>query len=179
MKTSVSTATLAAKTAAGFDSVMLIGASGEIGGKILKNLLSYKNVTVYITERSHRGKYLFPADSKAVLIDYDKRYEYADRCSCIISATSSPHYTITAEKLKKSVSAGKQLTLIDLAVPRDIDSRVEKIEGVSLVGIDSFEQLARHNNEVKLSSVERAEEIIYQETEALKNSFRCTDFCRN
>ena len=129
-KTSVSTATLAAKTAAGFDSVMLIGASGEIGGKILKNLLSYKNVTVYITERSHRGKYLFPADSKAVLIDYDKRYEFADKCGCIISATSGPHFTITAEKLKNSVSAGKQLTLIDLAVPRDIDSREEKIEGI-------------------------------------------------
>lgn len=109
---------------------MLIGANGEIGGKILKNLLSYKNVTVYITERSHRGKYLFPADSKAVLIDFDRRYEYADRCSCIISATSSPHYTITAEKLKNSIAVGKQLTLIDLAVPRDIDSRVEKIEGI-------------------------------------------------
>lgn len=113
---------------------------------MLKNLLSYKNVTVYITERSHRGKYLLPADSRAVLIDYDKRYEYAERCGCIVSATSGPHYTITAEKLKNSVSTGKQLTLIVLAVPRDIDSRTAKIEGVSLVGIDSFEQLAKHNN---------------------------------
>ncbi|MBP1563185.1 MAG: glutamyl-tRNA reductase [Oscillospiraceae bacterium] len=167
-KTSVSTATLAAKTAAKHESVMLIGASGEIGGKVLKNLLSYKNVTVYITERSHRGKYLFPADSKAVLIDYDKRYEFAEKCGCIVSATSGPHFTITAEKLKNNIPAGKQLTLIDLAVPRDIDTRTTKIEGVSLVGIDSFEQLAKHNNEVKLNSVERAEEIIFQETEALE-----------
>lgn len=167
-KTSVSTATLAAKTAARLGSVMLIGASGEIGGKILKNLLSYKNVTVYITERSHRGKCPITADSRAVLIDYERRYEYADRCGCIISATSGPHYTITAERLKNSVSAGKQLTLIDLAVPRDIDTRTTKIDGVSLVGIDSFEQLARHNNELKLNSVERAEEIIFRETEALE-----------
>lgn len=169
-KTSVSTATLAAKAAARLGervSVMLIGAGGEIGGKVLKNLLSYKNVSVYVTERSHNRKNLVFSEEGVVRIDYDKRYEYADRCDCIISATTSPHYTITAAELKKSLSDGKRLTLIDLAVPNDIDRLTAEIDGVSVIGIDSFEQLAKRNNELKLSSVERAEVIISEETETL------------
>ncbi|MGN0649466.1 MAG: hypothetical protein ACI4KM_03440 [Oscillospiraceae bacterium] len=169
-RTSVSTATLAAKAAARLGenvSVMLIGASGEIGGKVLKNLLSYKNVTVYATERSH-NRHTAVSAGGVIPVDYDRRYEYAPRCDCIISATTSPHYTITAAELKKHITRGHKLTLIDLAVPNDIDRLTVELENVSVIGIDSFEQLARHNNELKLGSVERAQAIISEEAETLE-----------
>lgn len=170
-RTSVSTATLAAKTAARLNdrvTVMLIGASGELGGKILKNLLSYKNVSVIVTKRKHNQNISIAADKNMSVIDYEKRYEEADKCDCIISATSGPHYTITAEKLLDSISENKRLTLIDLAVPRDIDNDLEKINNIDMIGIDSFETLAEKNNKLKLSSAERSRIIISEEADKLK-----------
>lgn len=102
---------------------------------MLKNLLSYKHITVYATERSHNKHSVVLSANGVTAVDYAGRYEYADRCDCIISATSGPHYTITAAELKKHITHGKRLTLIDLAVPNDIDRLAAEISGVSVIGI--------------------------------------------
>ncbi len=142
-KTSVSTATLAAKEAAHYKDnvrVMLLGASGEIGSLVLKNLLSYKNVTVLATARSHRNALEYISDDpKLELIPYEKRYERIGECDCIISATSSPHYTVTADML----SDNENKLFIDLAVPRDIDPAVEKLAGARLIDMDFLRSLPK------------------------------------
>ena len=158
-KTSVSTATLAAKEAAHYKDnvrVMLLGASGEIGSLVLKNLLSYKNVTVLATARSHRNALEYISDDpKLEFIPYEKRYERIGECDCTISATSSPHYTVTADML----SDNENKLFIDLAVPRDIDPAVEKLAGARLIDMDFFTELAKENNLKKLDSVERSKQI--------------------
>lgn len=172
-KTSVSVATLAAKEAARFGeniTVMLIGASGKIGTSLLKNLMSYKNVSVIVTSRSHNSDFFsYSSDNpKLEIVPYEKRYEYASQCGCIISATASPHYTITADRLLKSLSDIKPRLLIDLAVPNDIDYTVAEIEGISLIGIDYFSKLAAENNAHKLDSVVKSKSIINAEIDELK-----------
>lgn len=175
-KTSVSTATLAAKEAAHYKDnvrVMLLGASGEIGSLVLKNLLSYKNVTVLATARSHRNALEYVSDDpKLEIIPYEKRYERIGKCDCIISATSSPHYTVTADML----SDNENKLFIDLAVPRDIDPAVEKLAGARLIDMDFFTELAKENNLKKLDSVERSKLIIDEETDELEKQLMFHDF---
>ena len=169
-RTAVSTATLAAKAAARFSAspkVMLIGATGKIGGSVLKNLLSYKNVSVIATTRSHNGTLVLPESEALTVIPYERRYEYIGECDCVISATSSPHFTLTADRLEGI--AGKRL-YIDLAVPRDIDPKVTSISGADaeVYDIDYFGKLARENNAKKQTSVMQAETIIEREIDELK-----------
>ena len=175
-KTSVSTATLAAKEAAHYKDnirVMLLGASGEIGSLVLKNLLSYKNVTVLATARSHRNVLEYISDDpKFELIPYEKRYGRIGECDCVISATSSPHYTVTADMLSDNESK----LFIDLAVPRDIDPAVEKLAGARLIDMDFFTELAKENNLKKLDSVERSKLIIDEETDELEKQLMFHDF---
>lgn len=177
-KTAVSAATLAAKLAVNFANsddnssreirVMLIGASGKTGGTVLKNLLSYKNVSVAATTRFHKGAVGIFAENPALkIIPYERRYEHIGECGCVISATSSPHFTLTADKLG-SISDGEKRLFIDLAVPRDIDPKIAEIEGAELYGIDYFTELAKENNARKLTSVARAEIIIESEIGELK-----------
>jgi glutamyl-tRNA reductase len=99
-----------------------------------------------------------------------------DSSDCVISATSAPHYTITAERLKACVSTEKPRLLIDLAVPPDIDPAVKKIENVRLIGIDYFERLAERNNLLKKDSAHTAEEIIAQEIDKLKKELAFRGF---
>ena len=174
-KTSVSTATLAASQAAKWKNkvnVLVIGASGKIGSCVLKNLVSYRNVKVRAAFRKH----CLPIQDTVETVPYEKRYEYITEADCIISATSSPHYTITLYDLKKYIDDGKSRLFIDLAVPSDIDPSVRKLDNLQLINIDYFGELAKVNNEIKLSCLDEAEEMIQAEMDELKKILIFHDF---
>lgn len=164
-KTSVSHATLAAKLAAHYApevKVLLIGVSGKTGTSLLKNLLSYKNVTVIATMRSHSGQAMLLPESPALtIVPYEERYGYIAECNCVISATSSPHTVLTSDRLWESCNGEK--LLIDLAVPRDIDPAAAEIPGVTLRSVDYFSSLAEDNNLRKQDSVEQAGQMIEED----------------
>lgn len=171
-KTSVSHATLASKLAAHSApevNVLLIGASGKTGTSLLKNLLSYKNVNVMATMRSHSGQaMLLPESPRLTVVSYEERYSCISCCNCVISATSSPHTVLTAEKLRR-YCVGETL-LIDLAVPRDIDPAAADIPGVTLRSVDYFSSLAEDNNLRKQDSVEQAKQMIEDDIGELRKA---------
>ena len=162
-KTPVSAATIAANQAAKL--VLMIGASGKIGSSVLKNLLDHANVDVIQTNRSLNM--MTSRYRNVVIVPYDSRYEYMNDADCIISATSSPHFTVTAAKLKRVLHTRKPRLLIDLAVPSDIERSASDIEGVSLIGIDDLAELSRHGNELRLTAVQQAETIIEEKLDEL------------
>lgn len=171
-RTSVSHATLAAKLAAHSAPevrVLLIGASGKTGTSLLKNLLSYRNVTVLATTRSHSGQTLLLPESPALtVVPYEERYARIAECSCVISATSSPHTVLTAGLLRECCTGEK--LLIDLAVPRDIDPAAGEIPGVTLRSVDYFSSLAQDNNLRKQDSVEQAKQMIEEDIGELRKT---------
>lgn len=174
----VSSATLAANAAAEFGeqvNVLVIGASGRIGSSTVKNLLAHKNVTVSVTRRSCGGEVLFSPEEVTVA-DYSDRYSAVNGADVIISATRSPHYTITRHQLEKAVTDKKKRLFIDLAVPHDIEETISDIEWASVLDIDHFGELARKNNLMKMSGAQAAEVIIEQETDELKKELIIHDF---
>lgn len=181
-KTSVSTATLASNFASRFAdyvNVLIIGSTGKIGSVVLKNLLSHKNVSVTVTIRKHCADMPYCENSAVKYVAYDERYKYIQDADCIISATSSPHYTVTLFDLKKENISEKKRLFIDLAVPPDIDPNIERLCGSELYCIDHFEQLAKENNELKLDSVEGAKLIIDDCIDELKKNLEFHSFLPN
>lgn len=177
-RTSVSTATLAANEAAKLGksvNVLVIGASGKIGTTVLKNLSSHKNVKITAALRRNGILGIKSAD-RIKTVDYSERYDHINTSDCIISATSSPHFTVTVSELKKCIKIPKSRLFIDIAVPPDIDSAIVNIDGVKLIGIDYFEKLAAEHNALKLSSVDAAKSIINDETENLKKELYFREF---
>lgn len=166
-RTTVSTATMAIKAAEQTlgslhgRKVMLIGASGKIGGIVLKNLQCIEGAEVYITSRNisqahedrhHKVTYQ--------IMEYENRYQLVDDMDVIISATGSPHYTLTYEKLAKNMLTSKPRVLVDLAVPIDIEEKVEWLPGVKRYDIDDFRELAKTNNEKKQHEALAADQIL-------------------
>jgi glutamyl-tRNA reductase len=167
-KTSVSTGTLAVKIAeeeleGGLHGkkVLVIGASGKIGSIVLKNLVSLGYAELFATTRnmgSFEGGH--HKQDAYMLVPYQDRYELMDEMDVIISATSSPHYTITAEKAAKTLRNEKKRVFIDLAVPMDIDEKVAELPGAVSYNIDDFTRIAEENNKKKLNEVDAADEIL-------------------
>ncbi len=178
-KISVSTATLASNEAFKFSeyvNVLVIGATGKIGSTVLKNLMSHKNVNITVTIRERNAGFIVSGVSGIKTINYSERYKYMSESDCVISATSSPHYTITAEGISDFAEDGKKRLFIDLAVPPDIDENIRNFNNIRLIGIDYFEKLAETNNNIKLNSVECSKQIISDEIENLKKRIAFHEF---
>ncbi len=170
-RTSISVATLAANEAAKMgDSVqvLVIGATGKIGLTVVKNLLSHKNVRVIVTRRQHNQDGLISLDGSVKVVDYGERYGWMDEADCIISATTSPHYTVTAQELRQVLVHPKKRLLLDLAVPPDIEKNTTSLPGITRMDLDDFEMLAKANNALKQDSVAAAKELIAKELESLE-----------
>lgn len=174
-KSSVSVATIAAKICHQFKEgkkkILVIGASGDTGTKIIKNLLSYGDCRIYAAVRS---SHTFGGELE--IVSYEDRYSYMNDADVIISATKSPHYTVTASRFRREVTDGRDRLLVDLAVPRDIDENVCSIDGVRLISIDEIQSLAEKNNELKAGEVEAAGEILKQETDVLLKNLMVHEF---
>lgn len=171
-KTSVSLGTLAAHAVFHFKKcdnkkkVFIIGLTGKMGTILMKNLYQNPEVEIMGTIRTHRApEELVVSYPKVKMVQYLDRYDYMDDADIIISATTSPHYTITKDELQNHLQQTKYRLFIDLAVPMDIDKEITKLEHVELYDIDFFTKLSEQNNMLKLQEVEVAKMIIEEEVD--------------
>lgn len=169
-KTSVSVATLAAneifRLPVQHKTVLLMGSSGQMGGIILKDLLSQENIRIITTVRSHNGRYQ-SLDPRVENVDYRKRYDYLEEVDAVVSATSSPHYTLTAGRVREAVGTPKERLFLDISMPPDLDAEIAAIENCRLVSLDDINRLAEENNRLKQQAIMDAEEILSEELEKL------------
>lgn len=176
-KRSVSVATIAAnkchKFIEGNKNILVIGASGDTGKKLVKNLISYHDSTIYATVRNQHM-----SDGNLTLVPYEERYKYISLADIIISSTKSPHYTVTYSKLKQEELEEKPRLFVDLAVPRDIDEDVLKLAESRLITINDMEALARENNEIKKAEIVAAEEIIEEAVDELLKTLYFHEFMK-
>ena len=156
-----SVATLAANAVFSFcegkKRVLVVGASGKIGGSVLKNLAASEEVSLVATTRSHE----FSAQAQgAESVPYEQRYLYLDEADCVVCATASPHVVFSAERVRTALRTRKKRLFIDLALPQDIDPAVGGIPDCSLADIDSFREAAQENNRKKVLAAAQAERIV-------------------
>lgn len=158
-------------------SVLVIGATGKIGSIVAKDLIA-KGIPVIGTSRKRyhaEGTFLWEMDSMEWL-DFEKRYAAVDNVTAIISATNSPHYTLTKEEFLKSVKTEKNYLLIDLAVPYDIDKDLGREETITLLDIDYFKTLSKENGNIRLGELDKAKSILEECVEDTLKKLYIRDF---
>ena len=173
--TSVSIGTLAAHAVFDFGahSVLIIGISGKIGSITAKNILAKPNIALIGTTRQHNVS-LFATYPQVTMKPYKERYDLIPQADVIISATSSPHYTITKAELEKHIDTKPRL-FIDLAVPNDMDPHLQELPHCTYLNIDHFQQLAKTNNQKKLGYAQRAQVTIDQGVSDILKELRMHD----
>ncbi len=145
--------------------VLVIG-NGQMG-RLVCELLLKEGAGVTITLRQYKkGAIEVPVGAKTV--NYSERYESLKNSTIVISATRSPHHTITVEECKKLASLPS--IMIDLAVPRDIEGTVQTLQNSTLFTIDDLGD--RH---LTLSS-EKKLQIKTLIAEQIENYFRWKNY---
>lgn len=105
-------------------------------GRISARTLLEQGADVMVTVRQyHSGVVEVPDGCRR--IDYNDRLKMLPECDFVVSATSSPNYTLTRAELEP-LNLDHRIFLIDLAVPRDIEPEAADLPWVQLYDIDSF-----------------------------------------
>ena len=130
---------------------MVIG-NGEMG-RLAALTLKRAGADVTVTVRQYRsGVVNIPEGCRR--INYVDRMELFPSCDLVVSATSSPNYTIRRELLD-GIVLEHPMILIDLAVPRDIEPSLSEMEQISLYDIDAFRLRGDEGNEAALQQAHR------------------------
>lgn len=89
------------------------------------------------------------------------------RVDCAISATGAPHTVLQAIDLQR-MGAGRTtpLTLIDVALPRDVEPSARGLDGLYLYDIDDIQRVVDANIRQRLACVPDVERIIAEESAA-------------
>jgi glutamyl-tRNA reductase len=83
----------------------------------------------------------------------------------VISSTDAPHTMLGHDDVERAMRArpGRAMVLIDIAVPRDLDSEIAAVPGVTLYDIDDLERVVEINMNGRLREAELAEAIVREE----------------
>lgn len=113
----------------------LVIGNGEMG-KLAATKLKEEGAQVTVTVRQYRsGVVQIPCGCNR--INYSERFQFIEEYDMVISATASPNMTILYEHLNP-LKFEKPIVFIDLAVPRDIDPKINEFRNVTLYDIDHF-----------------------------------------
>jgi glutamyl-tRNA reductase len=88
----------------------------------------------------------------------------------VISSTTAPRALITLEMMQEVMKQRprRQILLIDIALPRDIDPAVADLPGVHLYNLDDLEIEVNEGIRLRNQEVDQVQEIILQEVSTFK-----------
>ncbi len=88
----------------------------------------------------------------------------------VVSSTSSPAYVVTLDLMKsvRRARRGRSLFFIDIAVPRDVDPAVNKLDGVYLYDVDDLSQIVSQSLAGRAAEAARATAIVDEEVAAFE-----------
>ncbi len=149
----------------------LVIGNGMMGRLAAQALLDH-GAAVTVTVRQYRsGVVDIPPGCRR--ISYDERLSVLPDCDFVISATSSPNYTLRYQDLC-GMKLGHPIHMIDLAVPRDMEPEIAALDGFTLYDIDSF-HIDLHSEKLQIN-LARAEEILWEEQERFNAWYDCREF---
>ncbi|MEQ9619671.1 MAG: glutamyl-tRNA reductase [Deltaproteobacteria bacterium] len=141
--------------------VMLIG-SGEMGELAARNLIKAGIGELIIASRSLDNASSLSEKLNAKPIRYEEILYSLKDVDIVIAATGSPDFIIKAHHVKEALKLrnNEPMFMIDIAVPRDIDPRVEELTDIYLYDIDDLKNVLDENMKNRRESAEKAQEIV-------------------
>lgn len=144
--------------------VLLVGA-GKISELTAKHLVANGVTSVIVSNRSFDRAQCLAAQLNGKAIKFNDMYRYMEVADIVISCTSAAHYVVKFTEVSRVMERrqGRHMLMIDIAMPRDIETEVESIEGVTLYNLDDLQNIVDRNLEQRKKAAVLAEGIIEEE----------------
>ena len=145
------------------DKTMLIIGFGKIGKLFYQygKELPFKEICV-CNRSADTVKCVIEDNDNTAYIPYGSCHTVLDKADVVITATSCPHFVLKAENMPERK---KPLYMLDMAIPRNIDTAIGDMENYHLYNIDVLKEMSARNEESRRALTEKAETIIERATE--------------
>lgn len=146
--------------------VMVLG-TGEMSTQVATALVS-KGAYPYVVSSRHFDR---AEEIARTLGGEAMRYEHYEKhiseIDILIAATVAPQVLIHADQVRSwmKVRRGKPLFLVDIAVPRNIEAAIDKIDNVYLYNVDDLKVVADKNKAMREGQLERCLGIVDTQTQ--------------
>ena len=156
--------------------ILLIGA-GKMSELAAKHLLHSGAAGIFVTNRTPERAQEMASLLQGRPIPFEQLLEYAAQCDILISSTAAPDFLIRKNDGQRLLAERKNrpIFLIDIAVPRNIDPEVNKLDNLFLYDIDDLEGVVKSNLKERLREAQRGEQIAEQEVEKLMRRLKTLD----
>ena len=147
--------------------VMMV-AAGEMNRLVAKHLAEMGVAKILICNRSpERAELLAREISHQVAVEiiaFDALAQNLHRADVVSSCTGSLHQVIHYADVKAALKKRRyqQMLMVDLAVPRDIDPKVESLDNVYLYGVDDLQSVIDENLVQRRQAAVEAEIMVNQ-----------------
>ncbi len=154
--------------------VLLLGA-GKMCELSARGLLNRGASSVCVINRTWEHAAELATKLGGVAIPFEERWQHMAEADIIISSTSCPHTILSREEAESLMHARKlrdkndrPLVIVDIAMPRDIDSAVREVKGVFLYDLDDLENVVDHNTGERETAAAEAQKILQAEAQGFR-----------
>jgi glutamyl-tRNA reductase len=146
--------------------VLLVGA-GKMSEQAARHLVDQGAGTVLVANRTHARAEQMAQRFRGRAIRFEDIYTSADQADIIITSTGSAQPVFRREHAHHFLQQrrGRPMFFIDIAVPRDVDPEVNKLDGIFLYDIDDLQSVAGQHQKQRSKAAELAEAMILAEVD--------------
>ena len=153
--------------------VFLVGA-GKMSELAARHLVQQGAGTILVTNRTQERARLMAEEFNGRVIPFDQLYDAVSEADIVISSTGAPHPIFRREHGQAFMHRrrNRPMFLIDIAVPRDVDPAMGKLEGVFVYDIDDLQAVAAAHMAERGRVASDAESLIAREVERFQQRQR-------
>jgi len=120
--------------------ILILGA-GKMAESTARHLRAQGAAAILVANRTHSRAQELARELSGRALRYDQLAQGLLEADIVIASTSAPHFVLLPEHVAEAIRhrGGRELFLIDIAVPRDIDPQVAHLPGVHLYDIDDLD----------------------------------------
>ncbi len=145
---------------------MLLGA-GEMAELAARHLIGNGVKEVLVSNRTFDRACDLAKEFNGRPIKFDEFIQEMTGTDILICSTGAPHYILTKGQMHKVMRERKQrqVFIIDISVPRNIDPAINDLENVYLYNVDDLQGVVDSNMFERQKEAEKAEKIIGEEVD--------------
>ena len=148
--------------------VLLLGA-GKMSELSARGLLNHGATSVCVINRTTEHAAELAAKLGGIAVPFEQRWRHMAEADIIISSTSCPHTILSRDEAEIMVRGrNRPLVIVDIAMPRDIDSAVREVQGVYLYDLDDLENIVDHNAGERDVAAAAAQKILQAEAQGFR-----------
>ena len=146
--------------------VLILGA-GAMAEQTVECLVDRAVGRVLVSNRSPERGFELARRFRGYAVPWEDVENALGEADIVISSTSAPDFVLGPAPVERAIAARKNrpLFFIDIAVPRNIDPRVEKIYNVYLYNLEHFQQIVEQNKKEREKEIPRAERLVEEQVE--------------